>query len=118
MWAFRVEYDREFSKIFQSKIFNRSLITRYSLNRDQLFLAEHLWPYAADKAMAHASYWCTNPDWNRHHRPFPTQRPDKNVTNYCFVGCPKPCCIHRSFEQLQPCPTECRPKEHHNWMHC
>jgi hypothetical protein len=117
MWAFRVESDRHFSKMFGSKIFNRSFIARYSLNKDQQFLAEHLWPYAANKAMAHASYWCIYPGWNTYHRPFPTQRPLNNITNYCFVGCPKPCCDEKGF-QNEPCPIACRPKEHPDWIYC
>ena len=117
MWGFRREYDQDFSDMFRSKMFNHSFITQYSLNRDQQFLVEHLWPYAANSAMTHASYWCTLADWNRHHRPFPTQRPSKNLSNYCFVGCPKPCCINGDFE-MKPCPMKCRPKEHQNWIYC
>jgi hypothetical protein len=117
MWAFRVEYDRKFSRTFRSKLFDRSLITQYSLNKDQQFLADHLWPYAKDKAMVHASYWCTIPDWNQHHRPFPTQRPIPNVTYYCFIGCPKPCCVDWYFDK-DPCPVNCRPKEHQDWIYC
>ncbi len=117
MWAFRVEYDRNFSHIIRSKIFDRSFINQYSLNRDQQFLADHLWPYAMNKAMTHASYWCTTPGWNRYHRPFPTQRPLNNVTNYCFVGCAKPCCVDWPFEK-DPCPISCRPKIHRDWIYC
>jgi len=40
MWAFRVEYDRNFSHVIRSKIFDRSFINQYSLNRDQQFLVE------------------------------------------------------------------------------
>ena len=116
MWAFRVEHDRSFSKNFYSKIFDRNLITQYSLIRDQQFLAEHLWPYAKNHAMVHASYWCQPPDWNRHHRPFPTQRPADNLTN-CFVGCVRPCCTD-GFSGQTPCPIPCRPKEHRDWLYC
>ena len=117
MWAFRVEYDRFFSKIFHSKIFDTNLITKYSLNRDQQFLADHLWSYAHNRAMVHASYWCHSPYWNRHHRPFPTQRPADNSTTYCFIGCLRPCCDNGHFGNI-PCPIECRPKEHRDWLYC
>lgn len=117
MWAFRVKDDRSFSKILRSKIFNASVIAQYALNRDQQFLAEHLWPYANDYGMVHASYWCDSPQWNKHHRPFPTQRPLDNSTNYCFIGCVKPCCIERPYKG-SPCPISCRSKEHQDWLYC
>jgi hypothetical protein len=117
MWAFRVENDRAFSHVILNRILDPSLIGRYSLNRDQQFLTEHLWPYAVSKVMAHASYWCRFSNWNIHHRPFPTQRPPVNVTKYCYVGCPKPCCTTWYFDK-DPCPAECRPKEHRDWTVC
>jgi hypothetical protein len=117
MWAFRVENDRTFSRVIRSKILDRALVTRYSLNRDQRFLAEHLWPYAQKQAISHASYWCTTPDWNVHHRPFPTQRPTINLTKYCYIGCPKPCCATTNFDK-EPCPVQCRPKDHQDWTFC
>ncbi|CAF1296391.1 unnamed protein product [Adineta ricciae] len=118
MWAFRVEYDRQFSRLIRSKLFNQSIITRYPLNTDQQFLADHVWPYAKYYIMTHDSYWCSDTDWNRHHRAFPTQRLTNNVTNYCFIGCPKPCCLHANdFHQL-PCPIACRPRDHQDWTFC
>lgn len=117
MWAFRVKDDRSFSHTFRSKIFDQSLINQYSLNKDQRFLAEHLWPYAMNKAMTHASFWCTMSDWNQYHRPFPTQRLMSNLTNYCFVGCSKPCCVKWNFNK-DPCPAQCRPKNHQDWLYC
>ena len=116
-WAFRVEYDRNFSQRIRSAIFNRDVVRQYSLNRDQEFLRIHLWPYAQHNAMSHDSYLCTITDWNRHHRPFPTERPILKKSRNCFIGCPKPCCVIWPFND-KPCPVECRPKEHQDWTYC
>jgi len=117
MWAFRVEDNRLFSRVIRSKILNSTLITKYSSDRDQQFLLNHVWPYAQSNAMTHDSYWCFKIGWNRYHRPFPTQRQMYNVTNYCHIGCPKPCCTN-SYIDIRPCPHACRPKEHQNWTYC
>jgi hypothetical protein len=117
MWAFRSENDRTFSRFIRLKMFNRSLITTYSLTKDQAFLSEHLWPYAQNRTMAHDSYFCKRTEWNAHHRPFPTRRPTLDVTSYCFLGCSRPCCDKWFFDR-EPCPTECRPKEHQDWTAC
>jgi hypothetical protein len=117
MWGFRPARDRNYSHVIRSKLFDRSLIIGYSLNTDQEFLNTHLWPSAQHNAMTHDSYLCTSEQWNRYHRPFPTQRPMHNLTNYCFIGCPKPCCINQNFH-LDRCPSACRPKEHQDWIYC
>jgi hypothetical protein len=117
MWAYRVENDRKFSQTILSKIVDRNLISRYALNRDQQFVNDHVWPYAKEHIMTHDSFWCTNTAWNKHHRPFPTQRPTRNSSNYCYIGCPKPCCTDWYFDK-KPCPVACRPKEHKDWTFC
>lgn len=118
MWAYRVENDRTFSSQILSKILDRGLISRYSLNRDQQFVNDHIWPYAKEHTMTHDSFFCTNPSWNKHHRPFPTQRPARNASNYyCYIGCPKPCCTDWYFDKYH-CPVACRPKEHQDWTYC
>jgi hypothetical protein len=117
MWAFRVENDRHFSEQFRSLLFNRALIMDYALNRDQQFLNDHLWPYAKYRAMVHASYWCTQPDWNIHHRPFPTQRLRSNQSNYSYIGCPRSECTDWIFDR-HPCPKQCRPQDHEDWLTC
>lgn len=117
MWAFRVENDRTFSNQLREKLFDRNLIANYSLNRDQVFLADHLWPYAKERTMTHASYWCKIPNWNFHHRPFPTQRPSINKTHFIFVGCPRPKCFDDIFLN-NLCPNDCRPKENTDWIFC
>jgi hypothetical protein len=116
-WAFRVENDRIFSRFILAQIFNRSLITNYSLSRDQEFLGERFWPYAYNKTMGHDSYLCNTTAWSLNVRAFPTQRPTLSMTNYCFVGCQKPCCPNRYIENTS-CPIVCRPKEHQDWIYC
>ena len=115
--GFRPEYDRNFSHVIRSLLFDSSIIRQFTIRSDQLFLDTYLWSNAQNNSMTHDSYRCASRSWNIHHRPFPTQRPMINGSNYCFIGCVRPCCI-RSNLTVPSCQSVCRPKEHQDWIFC
>ena len=115
MWAFRPSLDRNTSRLILDKIYNRSFVEKYVGLGDQVFLNEHVWPIAKLSAISHDSFLCRH-DYGNRPEPFPTQRSSPNGTN-CFVGCIRPCCTQEIL-RFGPCPIECRPKNHTDWLYC
>jgi hypothetical protein len=91
-----------------------SIAQIYRKGRDQLFLRDYVWNFVKNNASIFDSYSCQK----LHGRPFLSQRPTGN----CYLGCVRPCCnsvIKSDFNvTLKPCPIECRPKEHLDWIYC
>lgn len=65
--------------------------------------------------MAHDSYFCNNwaiqlgqiaPTF-----PFPTERVGRNYTGYDLVRAD-------IADAIRPCPVECRPPKHKDWIFC
>jgi hypothetical protein len=78
---------------------------------DQNFLADIVWKSVKDNALIFDSYSCQTLGG----RPFLSQRPKGN----CYLGCIRPCCENDNKNTtLKPCPIECRPKEHLDWIYC
>ncbi|CAF3491022.1 unnamed protein product [Rotaria socialis] len=115
MWGFRPSLNRSISRLILDKIYNRELIKRYGGRADQSFLSSHVWSYAKASVIAHDSFLCKH-EFGQKSEPFPTQRPSVNETN-CFIGCTRPCCTPGK-RPFGPCPPECRPKDHPEWVYC
>ena len=115
MWGFRPSHNPNVSRILHEKIHNKNLIKRYGGIADQNFLTTHVWPIAKSSLIVHDSFLCQN-GFGFKTEPFPTQRPSANETN-CFVGCVRPCC-GRGKWPFKPCPIQCRPKDHPDWIYC
>jgi hypothetical protein len=115
MWGFRPSLNPTMSRLIYDKIHNRDLVIKYRGRGDQTFLAHEVWPQAKSSIIVHDSFICKN-GFGQKSKPFPTQRPSANETN-CFIGCVRPCCGHGKMP-FHPCPTECRPKNHPEWIYC
>jgi len=92
-----------------------SIAQLYTETGDQRFLRDYVWNFVKNNALIFDSYFCQKLNG----RPFLSQRPRGN----CFLGCLRPCCnniIENDFNvvPLKPCPIECRPKEHLDWIYC
>jgi len=75
---------------------------------DQDLLAEIVWPLIKSDMIAHDSYHCTKYEGSQ---AWPTQREDKQ-----FVGDKFP--WRGPTFIVPPCPIQCRPKNHSNWIYC
>ena len=115
MWGFRPALNRSLSRVIFDKIHNRTLVERYVGRADQPFLTAHVWPEASSSILEHDSFHCVDLFGNRTD-PFPTQRPPAKTTE-CFIGCHRPCCGSRKMP-FKPCPKQCRPKNHPDWLYC
>ena len=115
LWGFRPVLNRSLSRVILDKIHNRALIERYVGRADQSFLADHVWPEARSSLLVHDSFHCVD-GFGHRTEPFPTQRSSANKTE-CFVGCTRPCCGYGKM-LFKPCPKQCRPKNHPEWLYC
>ena len=85
---------------------------------DQSLLNKHLWPVAKMDLIAHDSYHCINYP-NIGNRPFPTQR----ETSYDFQTGVKDNFVGSNSGSIglrdsKPCPEQCRPITHQDWLMC
>ncbi len=86
---------------------------------DQTLLSKYLWPVMQGDVVQHDSYSCEEYRNSGFMRPFPTKRRSnddftRGETNN-FVGSNGGTLDLRNHE---PCPANCRPKEHRDWMLC
>jgi hypothetical protein len=92
------------------------LIARqYTGAGDQQFVSDVVWPKVKQRSLSFDSHFCQKYG----SRPFLSQRPKGN----CFLGCVRPCCDdttrnENSSKYMKPCPIECRPKDHQDWIYC
>jgi hypothetical protein len=97
-----------------SILLDKNRVQKYSLKNDQTLLEELIWPKVKDRTLVYDSYTCRDFPGG-HQCPFPTQRPSSD----CHVGCVRPCCQNSSRIILsKPCPEQCRPKNHLDWVYC
>ncbi|XP_069973009.1 uncharacterized protein [Penaeus vannamei] len=84
---------------------------RFKKGADQSLLRKVLYPKMKGDLVAHDSYFCTKyPDGSR---PFPTQRKNGTyVGNYMGARAVDPLLVR------EPCPLECRPRNHQDWTYC
>lgn len=83
----------------------------YPQQEDQRALRHVLWPEikSREDVLQHDSYLCTTYPGSR---PFPSQRQHSGD----FVGAPS---LRMSGQHVkEPCPVECRPPQHKDWLYC
>ena len=99
------------------RILQAANVTWYK-GQDQSLLNRFLWPICKHDLIAHDSYRCLKYP-NIGNRAYPTQRiasmDFKNGVKYNFVGSNGGSI---SLNDSQPCPEQCRPKEHSEWLLC
>jgi len=76
---------------------------------DQVQLQRVFWPAVQDIALVHASHHCHIPGGTV--RPFPTKRPSEEDN---WVGA----VAGVTGILTEPCPRQCRPKQHMDWQLC
>ncbi|CAF3668160.1 unnamed protein product [Rotaria socialis] len=97
-----------------SILLDKNQVQKYSSVHDQSLLTELIWPKIKHQTLAFDSYTCQQFQVEHQH-PFPTQRSSRD----CHVGCVRPCCQNSSNILLKiPCPEQCRPKNHLDWIYC
>ena len=80
---------------------------------DQTLLKTLIWPYARNDSVIHDSYTCKIKRLKGSEmRAFPTRR---LYGKYNFVGSNGG---NITLQKDGPCPKECRPKEHKEWLLC
>ena len=80
---------------------------------DQTLLKTVIWPYAKNDSVIHDSYTCKIKRLKGSEmRPFPTRR---LYGKYNFVGSNG---SNITLQKDGPCPKECRPIEHQEWILC
>ena len=80
---------------------------------DQTLLKTLIWPHARNDSVIHDSYTCKIKRLKGSEmRPFPTRR---LYGKYNFVGSNGG---NITLQKDGPCPKECRPKEHKEWLLC
>ncbi|RNA07108.1 hypothetical protein BpHYR1_028042 [Brachionus plicatilis] len=113
MWGLKTHLDRLGSKFIFNQIVDKIFSKKFNPNSkspkgyDQVFLATSVYDYIIYSSLEHDSYLC---NFFPTSKPFPTRR----IGN-CFVGCIGSCNQSAVF---YPCPRECRPKNHSNWIYC
>jgi hypothetical protein len=114
LWTCAVYRNRLlFLRLF-SILLDQDRVKRYTLAHDQTLLNDLIWPRIKDQTLAYDSYTCQE-FHEGHQHPFPTQRPSRE----CHLGCVRPCCQNSSNIILtEPCPEQCRPKNHPEWIYC
>lgn len=115
LWGFRPSRDPNISRVIHAKLHNKDLVRHYGGILDQKFLSVHVWPLSKSNVIAHDSFLCHHGYGNKP-EPFPSQRTSANETD-CFIGCVRPCC-GRGKLPFGPCPLQCRPKDHPEWVYC
>ncbi|XP_071523818.1 uncharacterized protein [Panulirus ornatus] len=93
----------------------RDLVFRWSSNnfkdsQDQINVVQLLWPTLKKNHLAHDAYWCHKFPSSQ---PFPSRR-----LNYTFVGMRSFRGDYSDDSVHQPCPVQCRPAKHKDWIYC
>ena len=113
-WGTRLgPYNSTVRKLFRESFLKAShdyifWAKRDSWGPDQNFLNRYIWPWARLSSLSHDSYSCTK---YPNTRPFPTRRepgPNNFVASVAKVGA----------SLQEPCPEECRPSDHQDWIMC
>eukprot|EP00095_Tigriopus_kingsejongensis_P001170 maker-scaffold415_size178368-snap-gene-0.26 protein:Tk01170 transcript:maker-scaffold415_size178368-snap-gene-0.26-mRNA-1 annotation:"hypothetical protein DAPPUDRAFT_96285" len=102
------EHNFAVTKNIWEKIYTKAKGGMGQKGYDQVLLTQCFWYPAQSSLVIHDSFLC-NTFVNQNTRPFPTQRiPDKPFN---FVG-------SNGGQINRPCPEQCRPPDHTDWMQC
>lgn len=115
MWGFYNSRNRDLANILFKSILNSNISSKYNLNYtspkgyDQYFLSTYVYPEISRNSIIHDSYFCLTINDSK---PFPTKR-----NGDCFVGTLEHSCNDKN-PKFEPCPIQCRPKNHLDWTFC
>ena len=114
LWTSALSRNRLLFLHLFSILLDKNKVKRYALSHDQTLLTELVWPKIKEQALVFDSYTCEQ--WpHKNWRPFPSQRPSRE----CHLGCVRPCCQNSTnIVCKKPCPEQCRPKNHPDWIYC
>ncbi|RNA21923.1 hypothetical protein BpHYR1_011339, partial [Brachionus plicatilis] len=111
-WGYANERNRDLGGYLLKVITNKWIASHYnsegfnSKGLDQFLLEDFFYKHSKKNSTTHDSYLCQVFGGD----PWPTKR-EKG----CFFGCIE-CC--KKNETVLPCPIECRPKNHQDWIYC
>ena len=110
MWCYRtINNIAKATRILELILKNaakRSSTSEASKGNDQPMLHIYLWPELKNDVIQHDSYLCKRYAGSI---PFPSQRSAVNE----IIGL-----TNRSGIEARVCPTECRPRDHQDWLYC
>lgn len=111
LWGIKLNKERSWIKNISSILLTPDIVRCYTGERDQIFLEEFIWPHAnlySKKTLEYDSYNCQK---------FPNARPFliRKQSSTRFVGCRRPNC---TTDEHPPCPMQCRPPNHLDWIWC
>jgi hypothetical protein len=113
MWGFYNAKNRQLANQILNTILNKDVINQYSSasdGNDQLFLQNHVYSVIRENSVIHDSYLCQSFGGT----PYPTQR-----VGPCHIGGQNAfICENFRNQSFAPCPKECRPKDHQDWITC
>ena len=114
LWTAAQHRDRLlFLRLF-GVLLDSSRVQQYTLAGDQNLLGDLIWPHVKHRTLVYDSYTCEQ-FHDGIQRPYPTRRPSMD----CHLGCVRPCCQNSSKNAIgKPCPPQCRPKTHPDWLYC
>ena len=115
MWGLQILKDRNLASQIAAKIFDPRIAKQYNKeinkkDKDQEFLRNKVYNMIKTSSLIHDSYCCK---LYRDSEPFPTQRKGR-----CFIGGSGNQFNCENNSTFTPCPLECRPKDHTNWIYC
>jgi len=104
---------REIYDFMLQSTYKNDLTPRQKKDFDQVLLKRLVWPYARNNSVIHDSYTCKIKYLRGTDvRPFPTRRLHGR---YNFVGSNGG---NITIKKDGPCPKECRPILHQDWLLC
>ncbi len=108
MWGYKKSEDKKLAL----NIFKTILKQTYGheWNNDQKFLKDFVLEHALKSSITHDAYIECG---KQGIEPWPSKRIGK-----CFVGSRSADCDDKTTKPILPCPEECRPKEHKDWLYC
>lgn len=110
MWGGCTSFHPEAMPRLRDTVFRWSRKSTSPLSRDQNNVCLLLWPTLRKNHIAHDAYSCLQYPESQ---PFPSQR--ENLT---FIGM-RAFRKNYAHEQVeQPCPIQCRPVKHKDWIYC
>jgi hypothetical protein len=111
LWGIKLNKERSWMRNLSHYLLSPNVVQCYTGKRDQAFLEDYVWSHANiynKMILEYDSFFCKR---FPNSRPFPTRK--KSPTH--FVGCRRPNCTR---DKHPPCPKQCRPVNHQDWIWC
>lgn len=111
LWGIKLNKERLWMKNLSYYLLSPDVLQCYKDTHDQTFLEDYIWPHAnmfKQTTLEYDSFLCEK---FQNSLPFPT----KKHSPIHFVGCRRPNC---TGDEHPPCPKQCRPINHSDWIWC